>query len=408
MRRLERLCVAPLRPLSYSGFKTYAECPLRWKFLYIDELPQAPRSYFSFGRSVHSALEALVAPMVPAAGARGETSRQRQRTLRDFDRPRGALPAPIGLDELLRAYETTWVKEGYSRPDEERRYFELGRDLLTRYYRQFVANPPRPLAVEEDLTAEVEGLPVHGILDRIDELPSGGLEILDYKTSKELSLRDTEESDQLTLYQLLVEKNYSAPVEALTLYHLRSLTALTSPARNESAVADLTVRLGEVADGIRAEDHEPKPGPYCSRCEFRHLCPEFREIPPGERERIATLVGRYSQLKKDADALEGELRTAAEELHREAERLGVHRFAVPGTTLHRRKEVRWSFPSEQVLPLLESAGLARSTSRLDEEAIARLLHDPRVRPEIKGKLADRGKRRVDWSLELEEREPSDR
>lgn len=393
-----------MRPLSYSGFKTYAECPLRWKFLYIDELPQAPRSYFSFGRSIHSALEALVAPLVPTAGGRGDAPRQRQRTLKDFERPRGSVPAPMSLDELLKAYESTWVREGYSRPDEERRYFELGQDLLSRYYAQFIAAPPRPLAVEEDLAAEVEGLPVHGILDRIDELPSGGLEIVDYKTTKELSLRDAQESDQLTLYQLLVEKNYAAPVEALTLYHLRSLTPLTSPARKEAAVADLTVRLGEAADGIRAQDYEPKPGPYCSRCEFRNLCPEFREIPLGERERIATLVGRYTQLKKDADALEGELRLAADALHHEAERLGIHRFTVPGTTVHRRKEVRWSFPSDQVLPLLDSAGLADSTSRLDEAAVTRLLHDPRVHPEVKGKLAKSGQRKVDWSLEVEEKE----
>ncbi|EQD27879.1 hypothetical protein B1B_18994, partial [mine drainage metagenome] len=48
--------------LSYSSIRAYEECPLRWKFLYVDRLPEAPRGYFSFGRTVHSVLEELLQP----------------------------------------------------------------------------------------------------------------------------------------------------------------------------------------------------------------------------------------------------------------------------------------------------------------------------------------------------------
>ena len=45
------------RPLSHSSITLYNECPQKYKFRYIDAVPEKPRHFFSFGRSVHSALE---------------------------------------------------------------------------------------------------------------------------------------------------------------------------------------------------------------------------------------------------------------------------------------------------------------------------------------------------------------
>ena len=56
--------MSPAAPLSYSSVRTYLECALRWKFLYVDRLPEAPRGYFSFGRTVHTVLENLLKPLV--------------------------------------------------------------------------------------------------------------------------------------------------------------------------------------------------------------------------------------------------------------------------------------------------------------------------------------------------------
>jgi putative RecB family exonuclease len=400
--------MADVPPVSYSGFRAYAECPLRWKFLYIDDLPEAPRSYFSFGRSMHATLEAFVAPLVPTNGAHGKGPLKRQRTLFDFHGPKGVPPRPMDLPELLQTYQKTWIKEGYASAQEERRYFDLGEDLLTRFHAHYLAAPPFPLAVEEDLEAEVEGLKLHGILDRIDRTPGGGLEVVDYKTSRELSLRDARESDQLSLYQLLVQANYDLPVESLTLYHLRSLTPLRTPARGARDLADLTVRIGEVADGIREEDYEPRPGRHCRFCDFRQLCPEFREVSREDKDRIGALVGRYAEQKRSAEALRKDLESTAAEIHREAERLGLHRLPGPEGTLHRRRQVRWNFPPEQVLPVLQTAGLLPSAAKLDPEEIRRLLHDPRVRADVKRKIAERGSRQVEWSLEFEGNERNGR
>ena len=130
--------------LSYSAVRAYTECPLRYKFLYIDKLPEAPHGYFSFGRTVHSVLEELLKPLVVPA-ARRLSDGERQRTLDEFPRgsaaltPAGRLPS---VATMLEWYETQWVGDGYTSPEEEARYRVLGRELLTAYWERIAAAPP--------------------------------------------------------------------------------------------------------------------------------------------------------------------------------------------------------------------------------------------------------------------------
>jgi RecB family exonuclease len=395
--------VAALPALSYSSFRTYEECPLRWRFLYIDKLPEAPRGYFTFGRVIHSVLEQLVAPLVvPTARRAGESDRQR--TLDEFHaRGRDATPPRwFSPDELLEAYAREWSAEGYSSPEEESRYKALGRELLLRYYDFLLRERPVPVAVEEHLETRWDGIPVHGYVDRIDRTASGGLEIVDYKTSRELSNDDARESDQLSLYQVLVEKNYAEPVHGLTLYHLRSLTPLRTEPRDRASLVGLHDRFGTVLDGIRAEAFEPAPGRHCMRCDFRDRCPEFRTVPPVEGARLRSLVDRFESLRAEEGRLEVELRRTADELHRAAEELGVHR--VPGTrsTLVRRREEAWQYSLDPVRPLLDRSGLSTRVGTGSTEEVRRLVRDPDVDPEVRRKVAETGARRVKWYWELEE------
>jgi putative RecB family exonuclease len=337
---------SPQGPLSYSSVSTYWECPLRWKFLYVDRLPETPRGYFSFGRTIHSVLEELVRPLViaPATGPRIGTP---QTTLEGW-----ALEGPsppggrvMGAAELQALYRRTWVSEGYGSKEEEERYRAQGEELLLAYRALLEASPPAPIAVEQHLSTSWDGIPIHGYIDRIDRTPTGALEIVDYKTTRELSHDDAQGSDQLAIYQVLVERNYPEPVEALTLYHLRSLRPLTVRPRPAERLDALHVRVGEARDGIREQAFEPTPGRHCTRCDFRPICPEFREVPAAERDRLARLADRFAQLREEELRLEGELRWTAQELHSAAESLGVHRIPGRQLTLVRRHERRPIVPT---------------------------------------------------------------
>lgn len=396
--------MASLQALSYSSVRTYLECPLRWKFLYIDRRPEAPKGYFSFGRTVHSVLEELLRPLVVAPSRRAEVGLT-QRTLDAFPPPDGEGGAPgqmMTTEEMLETYARLWSGEGYSSPEEEARYRSLGEEMLRRYHETLTRTPPMPVAVEAHLQARWDGLPIHGYIDRIDRGPGGGLEIVDYKTSRELSREDAQGSDQLSMYQVLVEENYPEPVERLTLYHLRSLTPHGVPRRPAEALDELKGRVGVVRDGIRAASYEPTPGRHCGRCEFKSLCPEFREVPNEARERLSGLVDRFARLRQQENALQDELRTTAEDLHREAEQLGVHRLPGGEGVAIRRREETWRLPTHLLPPLIAAGVLKDGVERLDPFTLERILHDPRVSPELRRQIREAGGRQIRWYWVLED------
>jgi len=270
--------------------RTYSECPQRWKFLYVDKLPEAPRGYFSFGRTIHAVLEAMVRPfVVPQAR---KTPSGRQRVLEDFPGvgvkagPSTGPAREVDIGAARALLDQLWSSEGYTSAEEEARYRQLGAEILARFWASVRADPPTPVAVEEHLEATWDGVPVHGYIDRVDRTPRGGLEVVDYKTSRELTTADARDSDQLGLYQVLVRENFSDTVEGLTLYHLRSLTPLRSAPRAPAALDALYGRVTTVRDGIRSEQYPPTPGRQCPRCDFRGICPEFKEVPDADRQRL--------------------------------------------------------------------------------------------------------------------------
>ncbi|HYK93520.1 MAG TPA: PD-(D/E)XK nuclease family protein [Thermoplasmata archaeon] len=393
--------MAAVPALSHSSVQTYSECPLRWKFLYIDRLPEAPRGYFSFGRTVHSVLEELLRPFVVPSGRLTEEG-ERQRTLDEWAHGRPSAPRLLSPAEVLATYERLWVSDGYVSREEENRYRSLGADLLLRYRNTLADAQPVPIGVEMHLETRWDGIPIHGYIDRIDRTAAGGLEIVDYKTSRELSAEDALGSEQLALYQVLVERNFPDPVQSLTLYHLRSLTPLRSPPRDRPALDRLKKRVGAVSDGIRSQAYDPTPGRHCSRCEFKVRCPEFREVPRADRERLATLVDRFAELRAQEDRLGEELKRTAEALHREAEQLGVHRIAGGASTAFRRREESWSYAPEAVETVLTAGGLNGSVDPKDPDQVRRLLRDTRVDEGVRLKLERTGGRAVRWYWVLEE------
>ncbi len=394
--------MAAVQALSYSSYHTYLECPLRWKFLYVDRLPEAPRGYFSFGRVIHSVLEELVRPYV-VPGTRRLATGESQRTLDDWHAGSHtpAVHPALNREELLAVYEKSWTSEGYTSAEEEARYRALGKDLLLRYYQRLVNDPPRPVAVEEHLEARWDGIPIHGYIDRIDRTESGGLDVVDYKTSRELSGDDAKASDQLSIYQVLVQTNYAEPVERLTLYHLRSLTPHRTAPRTVDALDRLHDRLGSVSDGIRAQAFDPTPGRQCARCDFRARCPEFREVPAPEEQRLVALVDRFETLRSEEHRLEHELRQTAEELHHAAESLGVHRIPGSHATAIRRREEAWQYSLDALRPHLESAGITERVPRGSADEVRKVLRDPRIPAEVRRRIAETGSRRVKWYWELE-------
>lgn len=275
------------RVLSHSSISTYRQCAQRWKFKYIDKIPEKPRSYFSFGKSVHQGLEFL------------------------FTKLTEGLPT---LDNMLAHYKTNWLREGYETPQQEKWFFQEGERILRGFYAKHHADFKNVWQVEFKFTIGIEGVPVMGYIDRIDNTPSGGIAIIDYKTGKAFDKSRVKADPQLTLYQMATRELLGKEVESVTLYHLNSFTALTVPAHAKTLEDTLRQTVVETARGIQEGKFDPTPDAkgHCQWCDYVQVCPAFagKKLPmalaEAYQEPIPHVTDKFGQLNKKIKEMEAE------------------------------------------------------------------------------------------------------
>ncbi|MBI4345351.1 MAG: PD-(D/E)XK nuclease family protein [Elusimicrobia bacterium] len=366
------------RPLSHSSISMYLECPQKFKLKYLDKLPEAPKWFFSFGQSMHKALEFFYS--IPA------------------------LPAPT-VEELLARYQEGWIKTGYKDAEQEREYFADGERMLREFYAKNIKTFKLPLFAEYKFELEVSGVPLLGYVDRIDKLDSGGLAILDYKTGKSIAKERLGEDRQLTMYQMAVEKLLGAPVESLTFYHLPTQQPLTVGPRPKAQVEALKETILTVNDGIQGRKFDPAPGEQkCRWCDFKPHCPAFRpgfygapppavdgvespaprsrqaELPSaGDSARLAELVDRYGDALARLKALELEAGRLKEDIAAILARNGYVRAFGSRFEVGAAPEVRWDVRDRaKLLDVLKRHGLYDRVLKPSAPEVYRLLDSPQL------------------------------
>ena len=113
-----------------------------------------------------------------------------------------------------------------------------------------------------------------GQIDRIDRLPSGGIEIVDYKTGKVTSQKGVDESLQLSIYALACRDALGLGTpERVTLYFTESALRLSTTRTDDqldAARADVLARVSR----MRAGEFGATPGAACRWCDYARMCPE--------------------------------------------------------------------------------------------------------------------------------------
>lgn len=161
-----------------------------------------------------------------------------------------------------------------------------GRSILRRYYQSFIANQSsmrKPVAVEGRIqgTLQVENLEfiLTGRYDRIDYLDDG-LELIDYKSAKEVDYQESDEIDlQIGLYYLALEQRYQRGLKRMSLLYLRSGEKICFEAtpKQRKRVQEL---IGNLAMELRRDQRwHPFPGDQCNRCAYARYCPAMKSDP---------------------------------------------------------------------------------------------------------------------------------
>lgn len=240
------LDVAPLpSTFSYSQMSTYERCPLQYALQKIYGIPSGRKAgALTFGSTAHDAFEAF-------------TRDRRERLARGE-------PVPT-REDLQRHFEAAWKPGEFEGKTTEQHFQGRSTALLDSFWEG---------ELESIGTAEAEELPFElsidipdgpaaiftGSVDRIDRLPSGGIEVIDYKTGRVSSQKGVHESLQLSIYALACRDALGLGTpEKVTLYFTEARTRM-STTRSDEQLDRAREEMVTWVQRLRAGDFAATPG----------------------------------------------------------------------------------------------------------------------------------------------------
>lgn len=253
------------RSISPSRVTAFTTCPLAFRLRAIDRLPEQPSAHALKGTLVHRVLELLMWEHRPGT------------------RSRAAATAALAWAWAELTAGAQWAE--LDLPDEEVEAFRRDAAVLIDNY--FALEDPdrvRTVGVELRIEADLGGLVLRGILDRLDVTGDGRFVVVDYKTGRAPSIRH--EQAKLTgvhLYALLCEQALGqVPVE-VRLLHLREPLSICAVPTTQTIRGQRQRTLAvwqAIERACTQADFRPRPSALCEHCSFHAWCPVYGGEPP--------------------------------------------------------------------------------------------------------------------------------
>ena len=251
------------RSLSPSKVSSFTDCALAFRFSVIDRLPEPPSAAATKGTLVHNALERL-------------------HLLPPDDRTVDA-----GLECLVSAAAEMRDDPDYAglelSADDEAAFHDDAATLVRNYFRLEDPRSVRAIGLELSLEAEIDGVTLRGIIDRLELDADGELVVTDYKTGAAPSDRyERKRLSGVHIYSLLCERLLGRRPSKVQLLYLRSpLAIITEPSDQSTRGTRRT--LGAVWQAVERacerEDFRPNRSRLCDYCAFQAYCPAFGGDP---------------------------------------------------------------------------------------------------------------------------------
>ncbi len=273
--------------LSYSKMSMYLQCPRKYRLCYIDRVGVKPQGFFSIGSTIHNTLELFY-----------------------HIKPKKSKEPSV--EELLSLYNRCWISAGYRNEQEEKEYFEKGKEWLINYYNKFVVGQYLPAyATEEYFELPIgEKHIMIGYIDRIQQNPDGSFEILDYKTDPKIRTQQEVDKDlQLTIYYWAA-KNKGIEIKRLGLIFIR-FGEVVYTTRTQQDIEFIDGYVREIADKMWADGEKyiqlkkkyeeknikipqeeieailpSKINKYCGGCDYLRGCPKEELIKTEYKDKL--------------------------------------------------------------------------------------------------------------------------
>jgi DNA helicase-2/ATP-dependent DNA helicase PcrA len=234
--------------LSASDLDLYLTCPLKYKFSRVFGIPQEPTINQRFGILIHNVLER-------------------------FHKEGEEQGGEEGLRRLMDLFEGGWRRSGFGSSDDELQFRDRAREAMRLYWERERESEGEPVWLERKFDIRIGEHHVRGRVDRVDRLPGGDHELIDYKTGERKSEADLESDLQLALYRLAAREAWDLEASAGSYYYVLDADKVAAPVRPDDAerVERTVLQVGE---GILGQDFEPRPSPtVCGWCDYRLICP---------------------------------------------------------------------------------------------------------------------------------------
>ncbi|MFH1365165.1 MAG: PD-(D/E)XK nuclease family protein [archaeon] len=244
---------------SHSRLSTFEQCPLKFKYRYIDKIPvEFEKTIESFlGEIVHETLEWLYTEIKAKK-----------------------IPS---LDAMIEHYALKWT-ENFSKEiklrenSTEKEFFEKGIRILINYYTENQPFEDITLEIEKEILISLdkeECYKIQGFIDRIAYNPkTKQYEVHDYKIANTLPQKEKIEQDrQLALYSMGVKDMFGQEQDILLVWHYLSHNKVIHSKRTEEQLEKLKKDTIELIKKIESTKEFPmNRGPLCNWCEYKKYC----------------------------------------------------------------------------------------------------------------------------------------
>ena len=366
---------------SHSKISTFEQCPLKYKFSYIDKIET----------EIEETVEAFL-------GSRVHETLQKLYTDLNFQ----MMPS---LKELLDFFNSQWkknwndaiviVREEYGQEN----YRKMGERYITDYYTRYEPfNQERTIALETMRIVPLDNAyQIHIRVDRLAE-KDGIYEIHDYKTSQSLPTQDDLDKDrQLAIYAYGIKRMYPDARKIQLIWHF---LATDKEMRSERTEEQLDVLKKEVIESIKeiesAREFPANVSRLCDWCEFRPLCPEWKHLyqiedkPANEylNDDGVKIVNRYAEVYEQIKKNESDLERLREALIAYAKKHEVNAVFGSDVKASVRSYDKLKFPGkndparEELDKLIKKLGLWDELAVLDTYELAKRINSRGLRDDF--------------------------
>ena len=271
--------------LSPSKVSTFKDCALAFRFSAIDRLPEPPSIPAVKGTTVHRSLELLFAAA-----------------------PDDRTPARASqcLDEALAQMRSEEEFLGLALDaGAEAAFAEDAAQMVERYFQLEDPRTITPIGLEMMLEAEIDGLVVRGIIDRLEEDADGNLIVTDYKTGRTPSVaQEQSRLGGVHFYAFLCQKVLGRIPSRVQLVYLGKEPQVITTTPSEQSVRGMQKKVGAIWAAVERacahDDFRPKQSALCNWCAFTAYCPAFGG-DPDEARAIALAREAASATSGDGD-----------------------------------------------------------------------------------------------------------